>query len=313
MIICVSANPAIDRRLRLRTLNVGEINRVQTAQSFAGGKAAHVALAARNLGEKNVIWIGFLGGSTGNEIETQLKRSGIRVVAVRTKSATRVNNEIIEENGRITEILEPGEAISPEEIKEFYAACEKVFANSKTDFQAVFSGSLPPNAPPDFYKNLILSARENGGKTLLDTSGAAFLKALEAVPGLIKPNAHEAENVLNLKIENIETARQAVKRFLDFGIENAVISLGADGLIWTEKTGATILAKPPKIQVNSTVGCGDSTVAGFAVAARRGLNISEKLRLAVACGAANCLADLPAQIKLADVEKLLPLVLLESD
>ena len=307
MIICVSANPAIDRRLRIEKLEIGAVNRVLTAQSFAGGKAAHVAFAARALNEK-VIWIGFTGGANGQEIERQLTDSEIGVVTVHTASATRTNDEIIEENGQITEILQPGGDISETEIEQMFDICRKVFAKYSGNFTAVFSGSLPSNAPTDFYKTLILSAKEFSGKTILDTSGEAFLKALEAEPDLIKPNSEEAENLLNLKIENLETAQIAAKRFIDFGIKNASISLGANGLIWTGKDGSTISAKPPKVDVNSTVGCGDSTVAGLAVALERGLEISEKLRLAVACGAANCLADLPGQIKFEDVERLMPLV-----
>lgn len=312
MIICVSANPAIDRRLRVKSIERGQVNRASSVQSFAGGKAAHVAMAAKALGEDQVVWIGFLGGSTGNEIQRQLEELGIEVIRVQTKSPSRINDEVIDEDGQITEILEPGGEVSTSEIEEFYAGCKKVFAAAEGNFQAVFSGSLPPNVPTDFYKHLILSARENGGQTILDTSGEAFLKGLEAAPDLIKPNSAEVENALNLRIGSVGDAAAAAGKLIDSGVKNAVISLGKDGLLWMGADKSPIRVRPPRVEVISTVGCGDSTVAGLAVAEKRGYDVLKKLRLAAACGTANCLADLPGQISRENIEKLLPLISVES-
>ncbi len=312
MIICVSANPAIDRRLRIKNLKIGAVNRAVSVEAFAGGKAAHVAMAARALGE-DVVWIGFSGGATGNEIERQLSGLGIEVIAVRTRSATRINDEIIDANGRITEILEPGGNIGEEELEEMYAVCRKVFAGADSGFQAIFSGSLPPNVPMDFYSDLILSARENGGNAILDTSGEPFLQALEAAPDLIKPNCEEAEKAADLKIDNELTAIYAARRLRECGARNVALSLGARGVVWLNgKNNSAILAVPPRVEVVSTVGCGDATVAGFAIAAQRRWSEEEGLRLAAACGAANCLAELPGQINIQDVECLLPLVSLKT-
>jgi len=312
MIICVSANPAIDRRLRIKTLKIGAVNRAVTVEAFAGGKAAHVAMAARALGE-DVIWIGFSGGASGDEIERQLSGLGIEVIAVRTRSATRINDEIIDENGRITEILEPGGNIGEKELEEMYAVCRKVFAEAKNDFQAVFSGSLPPNVPNDFYADLVLLAQENGGKTILDTSGEPFLQALEAAPDLIKPNSEEAEKATDSKIDNELTAISAARRLRECGARSVALSLGPRGIVWLNgANNSAILAVPPRVEVVSTVGCGDATVAGFAVAAQRRLSEEEGLRLAAACGAANCLAKLPGRINIDDVECLLPSVSMET-
>lgn len=305
MIICISPNPAIDRRLRVKNFKIGAVNRVVSAISFAGGKAAHVAMAAKALGVKKVVWIGFLGGSTGNEIERQLNDFGIEVKAIQTQNPTRINDEIIDENGQITEILEPGGDVSDEELHEFYSLCERIFAEAEPKFQAVFSGSLPPKVPSDFYKNLITAAKEKGGQTILDTSGVAFLQGLEAQPDLIKPNIEEAENVLGFKIENNMDVISTAKNLIGLGARNVVISLGAKGLCWVDESDSRIFAVPPRVKVNSTVGCGDATVAGLAVGSLRNYGTLQKLRLAVACGAANCLAELPGQINSKDVQQLL--------
>ena len=305
MIICVSANPAIDRRIRLKKLNIGEVNRAESSISFAGGKAAHVAMAAKILGEE-VIWIGFLGGANGKKVQMELTELGIKVISIPTLSETRSNDEIIDENGVITEILERGGGIQPTEQKEMFRVCEKTFGEFPSNFQAVFSGSLPPNVPDDFYFNLTKSAQNFGGKVFLDTSGNALLKGLKANPDLVKPNRSEAENICSFTIFDKVSAVKAVQFFQNKGAKNVALSLGETGIIYLSNQGNNpIYAKPPKVKVKSTVGCGDSTIAAFAIASARNLDEKETLKLAIACGAANCLADLPGQISFEMVQELI--------
>src|SRR5271156_5478208 len=121
-IVCVSANPAMDRRLRMAPLTVGEINRAQSAQGFAGGKAAHVAMATRALGAR-AAWIGFLGGAIGQECARQLEGLDIEVISIPVAASTRVNLEIIDAAGIVTEILEPGGATTAQERNEFVQKC----------------------------------------------------------------------------------------------------------------------------------------------------------------------------------------------
>jgi len=310
MIICVSTNPAIDRRLRVKNIEIGEVNRAMSAKSFAGGKAAHVAMAAKALGEE-VVWVGFLGGATGDELERQLRGLNIRVVAVRTSSPTRVNDEIIDENEIITEILEPGGPVTTDEIDQLQAACKTLMADAVQDFVMILSGSLPPNVSSDHYAKMVQLAREYGGSTILDASGEALLAGIAACPDLIKPNREEAEKAAGSDIKDEVGAIAAAELFRGLGAKSVAISLGVDGVAWSG-SDVSFIAVPPKVKVVSTVGCGDATVAGFAVARLRNLSIDETLKLAVACGAANCLAKLPGQINIEDVRRLKPLVKIRS-
>lgn len=306
MIICVSANPAIDRRVRVKTLTPGAVNRAVSAESIAGGKAAHVAMAVKALGEE-VVWIGFIGGASGDELERQMTEIDIRVIAVRTAARTRTNDEIIDAVGNITEILEPGGPVTAGELLLMYSACRSEMAAAAAPFQLVLSGSLPPNVPADLYSDLIADARKFGGGSILDTSGMALLDAIRAAPDLAKPNREEAENAVGFKIDGTTAAIAAAERLLGFGAAAVSISLGGDGMVWTDGN-MSVLAVPPSVDVNSTVGCGDAAVAGFAVAALRHLDKHESIRLAVTCGTANCLANRPGQISAGDVRRLLPLV-----
>src|SRR5215212_8906228 len=115
MLVCISANPAIDRRLRLENIAIGEVNRALSAQPFPGGKAAHVAMVAKSLGS-DVMWVGFLGGAAGEECESGLSALGVPLTVFRTQTATRANLEIISADGSITEILEPGGAVTEGEF-----------------------------------------------------------------------------------------------------------------------------------------------------------------------------------------------------
>ena len=311
MIVCVSANPAIDRRVRLDRLTLGSVNRAAATDSFAGGKAAHVAMAAKALGEEPV-WIGFLGGPTGDHLEGQLNDLGIRTVAVRTASRTRSNDEIIEGDGTITEILEPGGEVRADELAEMFRVCEDhMQAAAAEGFCLVLSGSQPPGVPDDFYSELTLTARKYRGTVIVDTSGKALQESLKTKPDVIKPNREEAEKVVGFRIDGEKAAAKAVRQLQAKGISEVALSLGSEGIVWSSKNGL-LIARPPHVEVISTVGCGDASVAGLAVSRIRGLGAEDTVCLAVACGAANCLAPLPGQIDAADVDRLTPRVEIES-
>lgn len=309
MILCISANPAIDRRLYLDQLRSGQVNRARSAIAAPGGKAAHVAMAAQALGAETT-WLGFLGGTTGDECERGLSSLGIKVVPVRTRSHTRTNLEIIDSAGRITEVLEPGGIVQPDEVRELCATCERLWVQHRDEAQVVISGSLPPGAPPCLYAQIIRMAHAHGSRASLDTSGEALIAALASEPDFVKPNRDEAAWALGCAVRDERTAVAAARRLIACGARSAAISLGADGLLWLSGAeAAPIIAQPPAVNVRSTVGCGDAVMAGFAMAAARGLPAEAAVRLAVACGAANCLADLPGRIEVREVNRIEPLVM----
>jgi fructose-1-phosphate kinase PfkB-like protein len=165
---------------------------------------------------------------------------------------------------------------------------------------------------PQFYGSLIQAARAAGSHVLLDTSAKALRAGLVARPDFIKPNREEAEALLGRKLRSRGAVADAAHDLIAKGAASAAISLGAEGLVLVErKNGATWLARPPKIRTISTVGCGDATVAGFAIAATSGLAGADAIRLAAACGAANCLAKVPGKVSARDVRMLAPRVRVE--
>jgi 1-phosphofructokinase family hexose kinase len=304
MLVCISANPAVDRRLRLEQIAVGEINRALSAQPFPGGKAAHVAMVAKALGV-DVMWVGFLGGAAGEQCESGLSAFGVPLTVIRTESETRANLELVSSDGKVTEILEPGGAVTDGEVERLLTTSRDLFAESERGTQVAMSGSLPPGAPPDLYAELIRLAHLYGCRTLLDTSGEALRQGLRAAPDFVKPNRNEASDFANYAIGSAESAAEVTQKFFAAGAKSVAISLGVNGMIWqTGAAGDLFVSEPSPLANCSPVGCGDAALAGFAVAHERGLSDEETLRLATACGSANCLADAPGRVDRGDVSRL---------
>src|SRR5215469_16295132 len=294
MFLCVSLNPAIDKRLRMDELRRGQMNRVRTAEAFAGGKAAHVAMLLRTLGETPQ-WIGPCGGAAGEEVLNGLAGLGIQATGIPIRQSTRTNLEILEKDGTLTEVLEPGPALNSEEWAALEAKCEELFRQGAERLTVIFSGSLPQGAEATLYARLIAAARARKCTTLLDTSGEALQAGLSARPSLVKPNREEVGQVLGMSIGSAQEGVAAVRQIFQLGAEGLLFCVGPDEPV--------LYAAGLPVKCGSAVGCGDSAVAGFAWGLARGLSAEETLRRAAACATANCVADSPGAARGADIRK----------
>jgi 1-phosphofructokinase family hexose kinase len=260
-------------------------------------------MVLRTLGEAPE-WIGLCGGATGAELRVGLSAIGIAVHPCLTSAPTRTNLEIIEDNGTVTEILEPGSAPAPAEMAAFEGACKDLFARGGERASVIFSGSLPAGVAPDLYACLIVMAQQFRCRTFLDAGGEPLGLSLAARPDFVKPNRAEAAGLLATPIDSLSAAASAVRRLISLGARSAALSLGAEGLLFCPAGDARVLfAPPPPLSVRSTVGCGDSSLAGFARAWALQASAEDTLRLAAACAAANCLADSPGAARLSDIQK----------
>jgi 1-phosphofructokinase family hexose kinase len=304
MFFCVSPNPAIDKRLTLPSLSLGRVNRARSAQSFPGGKSTHVAMVLQTLGAKPH-WLGPCGGATGKELVAGLSNLGIQSSASFTSQPTRTNLEIVDDIGTVTEILEPGAAASPAEWAEFEKLCGILFSQAANKASVIFSGSLPAGASPDLHARLVAIAHASGCKSFIDTSGEPLRHALTEKPYFVKPNREETVQLLGFPIDSRTTAANAIRKLQDLGAESVALSLGAEGLLFCPAIGAPVLFAPAiSVNARSTVGCGDSALAGFAFGIASNRSPEDTLRLATACAAANCLADSPGAARLNDIQAL---------
>src|SRR5271166_4627684 len=192
MFLCVSLNPAVDKRLRLERLRVGSVNRAIEVCPAPGGKAAHVAMVLHTLGA-DPLWLGFAGGATGKQLIEGLRGLSIRVHDITTSGCTRTNLEIVEDEGGVTEILEPGQHITAEELRRFEETLTNFLNEASEQPTVIFSGSLPEGVPRDHYKKLIELAHEFDSRVFVDASGDPFKFALAGKPDFVKPNRGEAE------------------------------------------------------------------------------------------------------------------------
>src|SRR5436309_2831732 len=300
---CVSLNPAIDTRLIVNGFVPGRVNRVSEVYRTPGGKAAHVAMALKGLGATPT-WIGFSGGATGGELLAGLRLLEIATMSVSTGQVSRVNLEILDKGGEVTEILEPGGVITHSEWSEFQQVCAGAFQLAASKKIAVISGSLPPGVPTEACAALVSSAQSANCLAFVDSSGLPLSKALGAGPDLVKVNREEAEFVTQVAIRDPISAAQAARKLLDLGANSAAISLGERGLVGVRKHDRiAIHAWTNPLRPKSTVGCGDAALAGLVFAAAAERSFEQSLALAVACGTSNCMAALPGRIVREDVSR----------
>lgn len=303
VIVCVSANPALDVCLRVPRLTPGGVQRASAVRRSVGGKATHVALAARSLGA-SVLLVGWFGGNTGERCQQQLQELGLRSVVVPTRCETRQNLGLLDDQACSTEVLEPGGPVERSEVEALLRACSEVVAALGAGDALVLSGSLPAGAPLELFAELVCLARRARVPTFVDTSGAVLDATLEARPDWIKPNHEEAAQLVGSPVADLPSAVAAAHALRARGAARVVVSRGPEGMIVAAAAGA-FEAKGPVATARSSVGCGDATLAGLAVAASRGASLVDTMKLAVACGHANCRASVPGQLSFDLVERTL--------
>jgi len=169
----------------------------------------------------------------------------------------------------------------------------------------VVGGSIPPGLPIDVYYDILTEARNFGVRCILDSEGKWLEEGIKAKPYLIKPNVHEAEELVGAKLSGEPEIINTALSLVEHGIEVVVISRGKDGIIATTKE-KIFKVVPPPVKVRSAVGAGDCTIAGLALKLAYGEPLIEACRLAVAMGTACVLTPGTELCHRADVERLLP-------
>ncbi|HBG75381.1 1-phosphofructokinase family hexose kinase [Eubacteriales bacterium mix99] len=314
MILAVNMNPAMDKVYAVDDFQAGKVFRPRDMTATAGGKGLNVARVAHLLGEK-VIATGLIGGSTGRQIEEEVRNGGMdsRFVPIRGESRICINI-MDHRNGTSTEVLEPGPMATEGDARVFLSRYQELLEECSV---VTASGSLPKGLPVDFYSTLIRLAKEKGKRFLLDTSGTFFQEGIKARPFLIKPNRDEltalqlAEPGSRRTGEKAEMGRKdivkAVQAFQARGIELPVVSLGKQGCIAALEDGVYHFTTPA-VDIVNTVGSGDSFIAGCAVALNRGARFREAIRFGMACGTANTQFFKTGWIEKEMVESFLPMI-----
>ncbi|MDE6661820.1 MAG: 1-phosphofructokinase [Lachnospiraceae bacterium] len=307
MILTVTLNPAVDKTYTTGALIMGNVNRMRTAMSIAGGKGINVTKVLRQYGYP-VCATGFLGGYAGNFIEDFLKKEEVDCRFIRVEGETRSNMNILADNGYVTEILEPGPKVDEERQQHFLKQYEALLDECEL---VVLSGSVATGLPDDIYAVLIEKARNKGIRTILDTSGDALRKGIAAKPYMVKPNQKELEYIIGHRLVKRDDVKAAALAIHAEGIAHVVVSMGKKGLL-AVSGGKVFFASAGKVKALNTVGCGDSVVASYAMSVLNGERNEEAVRIAAAISAANATTLVSADIPKDTAEELLEHITVEE-
>ncbi len=265
MVYCVYLNPTVDKTMYFDAFEVGGTNRPNRVIQDGAGKAINVAVVLRALGCPVTV----LGLSHGDApiIEQRLKDAGIAYRFLSDDGETRVNTKIFDASKQeVTELNESGSVVAQSLIDEI---SELVYAQAGEGDTVVLTGSLPPGCVKDQYARMIAKLNAKGACCILDADGAALGQGVKQHPYLIKPNVDELRSVVDVPEDSIEAVAQACRKVVEDGVAVVAVSLGARGALIVDAQGAWV-AQPLRVNVQSTVGAGDSMVAGMVSAIGKG-------------------------------------------
>lgn len=302
MITTVTLNPALDKTIQVTKLIPNDTNRVTKLEVDAGGKGINCSRMLRALGADTKA-IAFLGGHTGELIRLVLKKEDVALDDVETAKQTRTVIAI-EDSSDLppTTINEQG---GPIEHSELVALLEKAKNAARESSFMTFAGSIPTGVNKDVYKVLVQIAVAGGAKPVLDTDGEALIEGIKSKPFMIKPNLDEAERLLGKTFSSKSEVARAAIEISEMGIELVIISLGKQGAV-AHYNGMIYDVTPPKVKPVSTIGSGDSMIAGVLYALEKNMDFEDALCIGSAAGAATALSNGAEIGHKSDVDLLLP-------
>jgi len=258
-IITVTLNPAIDQTVFVDRLIPGAVHRVQRSHRQAAGKGVNVGTMLA-LGGASVTVSGFLGESNAVIFEEHFQAYGLRDAFVRVAGETRTGIKILDTQANDTTDLNlPGAVPTAGQCDALLA---QLVALAEPGSWFVIAGSLPVGVEPVFVADLIRALRGAGAKIAVDSSGAALAAAVEAGVDLAKPNEHELAELLGVELKDSAAILPAARKLRRERIPNLIVSMGGEGALFLSED-SELLACAPEVKVVSTVGAGDSLLAGY--------------------------------------------------
>ncbi len=300
MIYTITLNPALDHFLDVDEIRVNDANRVRMESLYAGGKGIDVSRAISHLGGESMA-LGFIGGHNGQIMVDLLKQESVTCYFTPIAQETRRNVIVTTKIRRSQTILNArGPLVTAQEWRAFLRHLTLL---DLSDSYVVMSGSLPRGIPPDAYWQIIRMVQSRGGRAILDSDGPAFKMGLKARPFAIKPNVNELRRLIGRPVRGETALLRHAAELSPRSVEIVLISRGRAGLL-AVKGAERWRAVPPSVTVRSTVGAGDSAVAGFVHSYASGKGLEDSVRYATAAGTAATLAPGNQLCRRVDVERL---------
>lgn len=285
MIYTLTFNPSIDYEMHLDRFKLNETNRSKNEIYRLGGKGINVSVVLKSLGFDSTV-LGFVGGFVGDQILSMIHEKGIMEKMIPLEEGiSRMNIKLA--NPIDTEINAAGPLITGYDMKRLFDQLDEL----KKEDILVLSGSVPTCLDEHLYETILNVLMNRGVLCVVDASGALLFNSLKAHPFLIKPNVVECEDILHVKIYNKKDAQSAAKQLQQLGAKNVLISMGKDGAVLVDEKGSVFESSSLQGKCISSVGCGDSMVAGFLAAFIKCSNSEEAFLMAMACGCATAFSE----------------------
>ena len=281
-IVTITFNPCIDKTTTVKRLIAEKKLHCAEPTFEPGGGGINVARAIKKLGG-NAVAIYPAGGYTGRFFNHLLEKEKVSAIVIEVEHAMRENVIVLEENSNNQYRFGfPGAKLNEHEWNRCLEEIEKM---SDARY-IVASGSIPEGVPPDIFARLAAIAKKKKEKLIVDTSDGALKLAAEEGVFMMKPNIGELGWLVGKKDLAIEEVPEAGRKIISWGhCEILVISMGEDGAMLITKD-SEFTVKPPAVDKRSTVGAGDSMVAGIVLQLSRGKTIEEAFLYGVASGTA---------------------------
>lgn len=285
-IITITPNPAFDIHCNVPKFTLYHENFAEITSTDPGGKGINISRALASNGVYNRAYT-FVGDENGEGFGKAFEREEFELVSFAVKGRVRENITCHTEGAPETRISFSGFSVTEEDVYRMY---EYAKSDVYRETMVAIAGSLPNGFTTEYAKIIVREFKKRGGRVVIDSRAFSLEDLREMKPWLIKPNQEEISNYLGREIKSFEEVADAARELHEDGIENVMISLGSDGAMLVCKEG-TFIATPPKIEAISTIGAGDSAIAGFLDGAKIEKSPIDCLKNAVAFGTAACLTS----------------------
>ena len=282
-ILTITLNPTVDKSSTVDKIKPEKKLRCTAPKYEPGGGGINVSRGLERLGIKSTALF-FSGGRTGELLEKLLDEENIFVNTIQTSAETRENFIVVDKSHNDQyRFGMPGDPVTDSEIKDLIR-----IVNSLSPFPeiVIISGSLPDGIEPSFMRTLVKDIKAKGAKVIVDTSGEALQEALKEGVYLVKPNLGELSTLTGHEELDNESADEAAMQLINEGkAEIVVVSLGPQGAYLVSKEKC-LHVPAPSVKKLTTVGAGDSMVAGMVSVLANDGSHADMARMGVACGSA---------------------------
>lgn len=300
-VLTITLNPTVDKSSEVQNIKPEKKLRCAPPKYEPGGGGINVSRGLVRL-DINSTALFTSGGRTGELLENLLTKEHVDILPIKTKGETRENFTVVDTNSNEQyRFGMPGEPLTQQEINN---TLETIANYSPFPEIVVISGSLPPETNPDILRKITAIAKENNAKVVADTSGDALTEILKEGVYLLKPNLGELSRLTGIENLDNESADDAAKKLIEEGkAEMIVVSMGPQGAYMVTKDEC-LHVPAPSVRKLSTVGAGDSMVAGMVSIIAQNGTAAQMACMGVACGTAATMNPGTGLFKTEDAKRL---------